>query len=207
MKITVFGATGGTGKHIIGQALEAGHEVKAFVRDTAKMGDNRENLEVVNGDILDSASVDKAIAGVDAVLLALGSREAVLAKGTENIINSMKKHGARRVIVESSYSMSGSPEGTARLKAQGMTEEQLTGFQHILDDKTAQEKETRESGLDFVIVWPLALTDGEKTGKYREGEKLDLKLEDHISRADVADFMLKQLADDKWLGKTVVISY
>lgn len=207
MKVAVFGASGKTGIEIVKQALEQGYEVKAFVRDHAKMTISDHKVEVVEGDILDATSVDRGVKGIDAVLLALGSREAVLAKGTKNIINSMKKHNVKRIIVESSYSMSGSSEGTARLKAQGMSDEQLSKFQHILDDKTAQEKLTRESGMDFVIVWPLALMDGEKTGKYREGEKLDLTLESGISRADVADFMLKQLTDDKWLGKTVTISY
>lgn len=61
--------------------------------------------------------------------------------------------------------------------------------------------------LEYVIVRPLALTDDPKTGKYREGEKLELTPQSSISRADVADFMLKCLTDDKWLGKTVTISY
>lgn len=125
MKISVFGATGGTGIQIVKQALEQGYEVKAFVRDPAKMTVSDPKVEVVEGNILDSASVDLGVEGVDAVLLALGSREAVLAKGTKNIIDSAKKYGVKRIIVESSYSMSGSPEGTARLKAQGMSDDQI----------------------------------------------------------------------------------
>lgn len=207
MKITIFGATGGTGKQIVEQALEQSYEVKAFVRDPEKMTVNNPKLEIVKGDILDADSVDKAVEGVDGVLLALGSREPVLAKGTENIINSMKKYGAKRIIVESSYSMSGSPEGVARLKSQGMSDEQLAAVTSIFDDKTAQEKETRESGLEWLIVRPLALTDGEKTGKYRVGEKLELTPESSISRADVADLMLKCLKSDQWLGKIVTLSY
>jgi len=207
MKIVVFGATGGTGKQVVQQALDQGYEVKAFIRDPAKLTISHEKLTVVTGDILNQAVVDEAIARTDAVLSALGSDKPVLAQGTKNIIASMKKHGAKRLIIESSYAFSGSPEGLARLKAQGATDEQIASFQPILDDKTAQEAQTRESGLEWVIVRPLALTDGPKTGQYRVGEKLDLEPEDHISRADVADFMLKCIKDNEWLGKTVVISY
>lgn len=207
MKIAVFGATGGTGKQIVKQALDEGFEVKAFVRDPGKVTITDRKLELVKGDILDPRTVDNGVFGTDAVLLALGSMEAVLAEGTKNIINSMKKHGAKRLIVESSYAFSGSLEGTSRLKTQGMTDEQLASFKPIFDDKASQEKATAESGLEWVIVRPLTLTDGGKTGKYRVGEKLDVNLESNISRADVADFMLKCLKDDRWLGKTVVVSY
>ncbi len=207
MKIAVFGATGGTGKQIVQQALDQGYEVGAFVRDPEKMTIVNNKLTVVRGDILDPQRVDEGILGVDAVLLALGSNIPILAKGTQNIINSMKKHKVKRLIVESSYAFSGSPEGVARLKDSGMSEEQVTAVQPILDDKTAQEKETKESGLEWVIVRPLALTDGPRIGHYRMGEQLDLDLKDHISRADVADFMLKCVKDNAWLGKTVVISY
>lgn len=207
MKIAVFGATGGTGKQIVKQALEQGFEVKAFVRDPAKITVTNPKLEIVKGNILNVQTVEQAVSGVDACLLALGAQTPILAEGTKKIIAAAKKHGAKRLIVESSYAFSGSKEGIARLKSQGMTDEQLEMYRPILDDKAAQEKATRDSGLEWVIIRPLALTDGKKTGKYRAGEKLDLKPNSNISRADVAEFMLKCLKDDRWLRKTVVISY
>lgn len=207
MKIAVFGVTGKTGMQIVKQVLDLGFEVKAFVRDPGKMTIANEKLEVVKGDILDPETVDSGVSGVDAVLLALGSDKPVLAEGTANILNAMKKHGVKRIVVESSYPMGGSPEGMAFLKSVGMTDEQIEGIKPITDDKIGQEKVVAESGLDWIIVRPLMLTDGEKTGKYRVGEKLDVKPGDNISRADVADFMLKSLKDDLWLHKTVTITY
>ena len=207
MKIAVFGATGGTGRQIVKQALESGFEVKAFARDRSKIELKDPKLEIIEGDILKPETVDRAVSGTNVALVALGANTPILAEGTKNIIESMKKHGTKRLVVESSYAFSGSEEGVARLKSQGMIDEQIASFQPILDDKAAQEKETRESGLEYVVVRPLALTDGEKTGEYQIGEKLELEEASHISRADVADFMLKALKDDQWLGKTVDLAY
>lgn len=207
MKIAVFGATGGTGRQIVKQALESGFEVKAFARDRSKIELKDPKLEIIEGDILKPETVDRAVSGTNVALVALGANTPILAEGTKNIIESIKKHGTKRLVVESSYAFSGSEEGVARLKSQGMIDEQIASFQPILDDKAAQEKETRESGLEYVVVRPLALTDGEKTGEYRIGEKLELEEASHISRADVADFMLKALKDDQWLGKTVYLAY
>ncbi|MBI2405812.1 NAD(P)H-binding protein [Candidatus Microgenomates bacterium] len=210
MKIAVFGATGKTGMQVVQQALEQGIEVKAFVRDSQKMTIKNDKLSFVQGDVVKSETVDAGVDGVDAVVVALGPKPDggnVMAQGTTNIIKFMKKHNTKRLIVQSSYPMSGSPEGMEFLKNSGMTEEQITLARPMIDDKIKQESETRESGLDYLIIRPLSLTDGEKTGKYRVGEKLDVKPGDSISRADVADFMLKSLTNNEWLDKTVVISY
>lgn len=211
MKIAVFGSTGKTGIQVVQQALEQGIEVKAFVRDPRKMKIGNEKLSLIQGDVVDAKTVDECVEGVDAVIVALGPKSDgtgnVMAEGTDNIIGAMKKHGIRRVIVESSFPMSGSPEGMAFLKKLGMTEEQMAMAKPATDDKIRQEGKVRESGLQWVIVRPLMLTEGAKTSHYRVGEKLDVKPEDHISRSDVADFMLRSLNDDEWLYKTVTITY
>lgn len=211
MKIVVFGASGGTGRQVVEQALAAGHEVKAFVRDPKKLSLTHEKLTVVQGDVLDANAVSEAVKGIEGVLVALGSRPdtktTVLSEGTANIITAMKAHGVKRLITESSYPMSGSPEGMAFLKMKRVPDDQLAMMKPILDDKVSQEKGVRESGLEWVIVRPLMLTDGVKTSSYRIGETLDIKPDDTISRADVADCMLKSLADATWIGKTVVVSY
>ena len=135
------------------------------------------------------------------------AKENVLAKGTENIVNAMKKRGVKRIIMESSYPMSGSPEGMEFLKQVGMSDQQIATVQPAIDDKIEQENVVKKSGLDWIIVRPLSLTDGIKTGSYRVGEKMDIKQTDNISRADVADFLLRAIKDDKWLHKIVVVTY
>jgi len=212
MKITVFGATGATGKKVVEQALELGYEVKAFVRNPEKMDIINEKLTLVKGDVTNSENVDQAIDGVEGVIVALGASpdmqsDLVMEQGTKNIIDAMKKHGVKRIIVQSSYAMSGSQEGIEFMKSMGMGDEQITMMQPVLDDKKKQTEAVTESGMEYVVVRPLMLTDTDKTGDYRVAEKLDVKVGDQISRADVADFMLKALTNDEWLNKTIDISY
>ena len=103
--------------------------------------------------------------------------------------------------------MSGSREGVAFLKAMGMGDEQIAMVQPVLDDKAKQEDAIRNSGLEYTIARPLMLNNEPKTGKYRVGENLVIKVGDAISRADVADFMLKDLTENKFVGKTVTLAY
>jgi putative NADH-flavin reductase len=209
MKIAIFGATGKTGKEIVQQALENGHAVVAFVRDPSKMVSQSENVKMVQGDVFDLPAVEKAVEGVDVVLVALGAspdtKGAVNTDGTKNAIVAMKKHNVKRLIVESSFPMSGAPESMEYL-SKVMPEEQVISMQPFIDDKAGQEKVTRESGLDWTIVRPSALTDEPKTGKYRVGENLKVNPGDNISRSDVADFMLKCVDSSEWVGKTVIIT-
>lgn len=212
MKITVFGATGKTGKEVVKQALELGYEIKAFVRNPEKMDITNEKLTLVKGDVTNPENVDQAIEGVDGVIVALGASpdmqaDIVMEQGTRNIMSTMKKHNVKRIIVQSSYAMSGSAEGVAFMKEMGMGDEQITMVQPVLDDKAKQEDAIRNSGLEYTIVRPLMLNDEQKKGEYRVGETLDIKVGDAISRADVADFMLKDLTENKFVGKTVTLAY
>lgn len=212
MKITVFGATGKTGIEVVKQALEAGHTVTAFVRDPNKMTVKNEALIVTQGDVTDKASVNKAIEGSEGVVVALGAAadmqaDVVMAEGTANIIESMKEYGVKRLTVMSSFGMSGEDRGMALLTKFGMDEEQISAIKPILEDKKQQTELVKTSGLDYVVVQPTMLTDTEKTGQYRAEENLEVKPGDGISRADVADFLLKSLVDGKYFGKVIVLSY
>ena len=104
MKVVIFGATGRTGRLLVEGALARGHEVTAFVRAPDKLGALRERVSVVRGDVLDGGAVSDAVDGQDAALVALGSdgtRAAVQvnARGTLNVIRSMQRYGARRLVV------------------------------------------------------------------------------------------------------------
>lgn len=211
MKILIFGATGKTGMEVVKQALEQGNEVRAFVRNPQKMTINDTKLSVVQGDVTDAAAVAKAMEGVDSVVVALGASanmqtDIVMAESTANIIAAMKQHGVKKVVVQSSYPMSGYEDGVAFLKQVGMGDEQIAKMQPVLDDKKKQIELTLKSGLEFVVVKPMMLTDEAGTGKYRVAENLEVKPGDKISRADVADFMLKALTDSQFVGKVVTIA-
>jgi len=106
MKLLVFGATGGTGRELVKQALAQGHQVTAYARNPDKFGDiTHAGLQVVRGDVLDPAAVEKAVSGHDAVLSAIGAgagRTTLREEGTRNIVRAMQKAGVCRLICQSS---------------------------------------------------------------------------------------------------------
>ncbi len=199
MKLLIFGATRGTGHKLIEQALDQGHQVTAFVRDPAKLGIKHANLQIVQGDVMNSAAVEQAVRGQEVVLSAIGappsSKDPIRAEGTRNIIRAMEKIGVRRFISLSSHGV-------------GDTREVPIFLRRVFADHEVQEDYIKQSRLDWTIVRPTALTDGQRMGAYRHGVPVTEKnLKNKISRADVADFMLKQLAEDTYLRKTPTISY
>lgn len=207
MKIVIFGSTGGTGRCLLEQAISAGHEVTAFARNPSNVLIHHARLCVWQGDVLDPARVEAAIAGHDAVLSALGvglaGGKRVLSDGTRNIVAAMEKHSARRLVVESSYGV-GDSFHDASLFLRLIFR---TVLRSTYEDKAREDEIIRASGLDWIVVRPAALTNGPRRGKHRVGEHLRLGLGAKISRADVAGFMLQQLEETKWLRKFPALSY
>src|SRR6202453_362417 len=106
MRITVFGATGGIGREVVGQALAAGHHVRAVVRNPARLSVSAsENLIVVTADVTDPAAIAPALDGADAGVSALGPRrgdsKTICADGAGGILGAMAKTGVRRLVAVS----------------------------------------------------------------------------------------------------------
>jgi len=210
MKLLIIGATGGTGQQLIKQALEAGHSATALVRHPSRLKAAHERLTVMQGNVLDYDSVEKAVTGQDAVFSALGHKRwfiqtRILSDGTRNVIRAMEKLGIRRFVCETSLGI-GDTKGKMGLYYTLFVIPFLTYF--YFKDKEEQERLIRESSLDWVIVRPGQLTNGRKRGIYRHGFDIGNPITTvHISRADVADFMLKQLTDNTYLRKTPSLAY
>ena len=209
MKLIIFGSTGGTGRELLKQALEQGHNVTAYARDPVKMDDIKHaNIKVVRGDVLNPAVVESAVAGQEAVLSAIGAgarRTTLREDGTRNIIEAMVGAGVRRLIVQSSLGV-----GDSRANLPFFTKYIVVSIflRHAFADHEKQEAVVKNSALDWTIVRPPHLIDGPKTGVYRHGFPITNKrIKGRISRADVADFMLKQLNDDRYLHQTPGVSY
>ncbi len=209
MKLTIFGSTGGTGRQILAQALEQGHEVTAFARTPERLDQKHEKLRVIKGNVLDFASVERAIQGQDVVLCSLGmppmDKSYLRAKGTKNIIRAMEKTGVKRFICQSTAGV-----GDSRDTLPFLMKYLIVPFilRRAWADHEIQENYVKESQLEWIIARPAALTDGGHTGSYQHGFTADNKtVTNKISRADTADFMLKQLSDNKYLHKTPCISY
>ena len=208
MKVLVIGATGGTGRELVKQALEQSHQVTALARSPEKLAFSRPNLRIVKGDVTDYARVDEAVRGQEAILCALGTRvirkNTIQSDGTRNILGAMQSHGVRRLVLESSLDVGDSRGQLGFFFAHVI---RPTLLRNIFQDKELQEQIVRQSQLDWIIVRPAMLTDGPRTGNYRAGFSSSDKTQRKISRADVADFMLKQLRDSTYVHETPGLSY
>jgi len=208
MRITVFGATGGLGRCIVEQALADGHVVTAFARDPDGLALAHPSLTFLAGNVLDSARVRAAIEGSDAVISAFGVKPGVnpghlYSQGTHNIIAAMESAGVRRIVSVSTWLVRESRRRSGPL---------VRIFVPLLQpqlyrDRERQEDLIRETALDWIIVRPARLTDGSRTGRYRSSTALKLHATSHIARADVADFILRQLHDDTFMRQAPTLSY
>ena len=210
MKLLIIGATGGTGRALVEQALAQGHVVTAFARKPLKITASHDRLIVAKGNVLDYDSLDQAVQGKDAVLSALGHKRwfiktSILSEGTRNIIKAMQKHNVKRLICETSLGI-GDSRWRMGLYYTLFVIPVITFF--YFRDKERQERYIKQSSLDWIIVRPGQLTNGRKRGTYLHGLNIgSILLTVRISRADVADFMLKQLTDDSYLRKTPGVAY
>jgi putative NADH-flavin reductase len=204
MNVLVFGASGGTGRELVKQALAQGHSVTAFVRDPTTFDSKHPHLKVVQGDVADYASVERAVQNQDAALCALGSssplkRDPTLIAGVRHIIEAMENAGVQRFIY---LSFLGVRDGRNQLSFLGKYIVAPLVLRSVVADHEAKERLIKGSRLQWTIVRPPRLTNGQRTGAYRSGERIAANsIIPTISRADVADFMLKQLADDTYLHR------
>ena len=202
MNILIFGATGKTGRHLVTQALDKGHHVTTFVRDPAKLTIRHERLSIIKGNVADYAKTEEAIKGHEIVLSALGAKspfkfDPVIVQGMNNIIRSMESNGVKRLIYLSFVGVSNSRKDAGfmiRHIAPRLLKNEIAGHE-------AREQMIRQSRLDWTIVHAPKLTNGPSEKRYRNGINLKSKsFVTSLSRADVADFMLQQITDNKYIG-------
>lgn len=118
-RVLIIGATGGTGRCLVTEALDRGYEVTALVRNPAKLAMEHPRLRVLKGDVLDYASVEQSVQGQDAVISALGHKQffgpsSILSNGTRNLIRAMEAHGVGRLVCETSLGIGSSAAGWVR---------------------------------------------------------------------------------------------
>jgi putative NADH-flavin reductase len=209
MKLVIFGATGTVGRQVVQQALAQGDTVIAFARNLAKLNLQHPQLSFAQGDVMDSEAVESAISGQDAVICVLGSGKkltgTIRSDGTQQIIQAMEKVGVRRLICQSTLG-AGDSWGNLDFYWKYI----MFGFilRNVFADHERQEALVRNSKLDWTIVRPGAFIDGPRTGKYRHSfPGTDRSITLKISRADVADFILKQLSEQSSLYQTPSLSY
>jgi putative NADH-flavin reductase len=213
MRLTIFGATGQTGRQLLEQALAAGHTVTAVVRNPTRLPARHQRLKVVTADVLDPAAIQPAVAGADAVISALGphpprNRSSVMSAGTASILAAIQAAaGTSRLVVVSAAPVATDDRGTTlpyRLLFGPLLRTLLRG---LYADMALMEEAVRRSGVDWTIMRPPWLSDGPRTGSYRQAKDANLRGGARISRADLADAILASLDDPDTVKATIAIGY
>ena len=206
MKILILGSTGRTGQQLVTQSLKQNYEVTAVARDPSMLKLNHERLTVVKGSVLEKDVLENALDGKDAVLSALGVGKSLKSKdlifnAVRTIIPAMNEKNVKRLVFLSAFGV-------------GETFKQADFIQRIIfkvflrniyADKSKADDQIRRSTLEWTLVYPVLMTDTPGTGKYKVGEKLEMKGMPTISRADVVEFMLRQLNDNNFIKKPSII--
>jgi putative NADH-flavin reductase len=208
MELAVFGASGRTGRPLVQQALDAGHDVIALVRTPATFSLQHERLTVVQGDVMNAADVDTVVQGADAVLSVLGQRKNspkdLQTVATKNIVAAMEKYGITRLVSLTGAGVD-APQDKPKFINHVVKFALKTLASAALADGEQHAKVLQNSTLDWVIVRGPMLTEGPYTGKYRVGW-VGVNTSTRISRADVADFMLKQVTDNSYVHQAPMVS-
>ncbi|WP_336518538.1 SDR family oxidoreductase [Pollutibacter soli] len=206
MKVLILGATGGTGQQLVTQALQQNHEVTALARHPSRLKHHHEGLTIVHGDVLDKDILAKSLEGKDAVLSALGVGKSLksgnlISDAVSILIPAMNEKHVRRLIFLSAFGV-------------GETFKQADFIQRIIyklflkniyADKSKGDDLIRHSPLDWILVYPVLMTDAPGTGKYKAGEKMEMKGIPKVPRADVAEFMVQQLNENTYLRKSAIV--
>jgi putative NADH-flavin reductase len=210
MKLTILGATGATGTDLTSQALAAGHEVTAVVRDPARLAvPAQPRLRTVTADVMDPTSIIPVIASADAVISAVGPRgtgpTTVIRDSVHSIIQAMGKTGTRRLLQVSGSVVADEGE-SPYLRYLLKPLARRTFLRHVCADMRHAEDEIRDSNLDWTIFRPPALTSKAATGTYRTAIDRNLPHGFTVSRADLAACMLARLDDPAVIHRHVSIA-
>ena len=207
--IALFGGSGRVGRLVLSQALDAGYTVRSLARSAASIDATSPHLTVIEGNVLDAKAVETTIDGADVVISVVGNVKGapatVQAEGTANMIAAMKQHGLTRIV---SLSGGGLPfeKDKPKLPDRIIRRIMRLTVPDVLDDAIAHHRLLEGSGLDWTIVRGPVLTDGPLTSKYRVGwVGIDAGLK--IGRADLAQFILKQVSDESYRSQLPFVSY
>ena len=211
--LIIIGANGGIGRQAVDQALSAGHQVTALVRNPAKLPLTHPNLKIVRADITQPLSFLNLFTGHDMIISAIGVSggfsdppTTLYSQGALNILREMKQSGIRRAFFISASAVETNPllPFFVRLASKYIIQKLLA---NMYTDLRLMEKLVKESELDWTIVRPPRLTDSKLTGKYRIAVNRFLKNGLKISRADTAHFMLSHIKSEDTIRSVVEIGY
>ncbi|HTV82864.1 MAG TPA: SDR family oxidoreductase [Acidobacteriaceae bacterium] len=190
MRLFILGATGGTGRQLVDEALKRGHQVTALVRSPQKMGAPREALTVIGGNVLSAEALAGAMAGHDAVLSTLGPpgprRNTITSEGARATVEAMQAAGVQRLLIVGVAVLFEDAGWLAWVLRR-------TLLRNVAADSAEMERVVRGSALEWTIVRPPRLTNGPRTEGYGVADDhLPAGATGMVSRADVACFLLDE---------------
>lgn len=206
MRVTVFGATGEIGRHVVKRALAEGHEVHALIRDPANPVDAR--VSTIVGDLADAATVERAVAGSDAVIWAVGASQnspeqvELFELAARNLAAAMTRHGVRRLVALSGAGIT--IEGERKpLRDRLVSAVVRLLVRNVVEAKQREYEVFRNSGLDWTLVRPPRVVAGAATGTYVAGDRLARA---RVTQGDLAAFMVDQLSDRAYIHAAPYVS-
>lgn len=208
-RVLIIGASKGVGLETTRQALEAGHRVRALSRSVAGNRLSNPNLEKVRGDALESRDIEAALDGMDVVIQALGVSSLgdllrpvrLFSDATRILVSAMEAKAMKRLICVTGF---GAGDSRASISCLQRLPFQMV-FGRAYTDKSVQERLIKDSSLDWTIVRPGVLTNGRRTRRYRILDEPSEWRNGIISRADVADFLVRQIEDRIYIRKAPVL--
>ena len=208
MLVLIIGASRGVGLETTRQALAAGHRVRAFARSADAIRLQNARLEKIRGDALKAADVEAALEGVDVVVQALGvgfgdlfRPVRLFSDATRVLIRAMEAKGVKRLIAVTGFGAGDSREAIGLMQLLPFS----LVFGRAYDDKSEQERLIKRSSLEWTIARPGLLTDGRRTGRPKILADPSRWRNGMIARADVADFLVRQIEDRSYLRKAPVL--
>ena len=200
--LLVLGGSGPTGRLIVTQALAEGHSVTALSRHPEQVAVTHARLKTITGDVTEEHVIARALPGHDAVFSALGRGQRLwsshlMARTVDRLVPAMLEHGPKRLIYLSAFGAGAGKEHTSGLQRVLYA----TFLRSLAADKTIAEVPLSRSALDWTIVAPVTFKMDPRVSRYRVGERLEVRGLPQISRASVADYMLKCLDDRSTIGK------
>lgn len=208
LTIALFGATGGSGRAFLPKALQRGYRVRALVRTPDKLSTRSDQLDVIEGDILDPEAVSRTVAGCEVIVTLIGqvkgSPADLQTRGIEHLIAAAQQHQVRKII-----SLTGGGVHYHR-DAPKLIDKVFRGmmglfFKNILHDAQTHVARLQDSGIPYVVVRGPRLTDSTPKGYYRVGY-VGIGTGSSITRTDLADFIVEQIESDRYVGDMPFVS-